>query len=213
MGGQTLIGTADINLELSGATLSTIHETCDEVNAVLREVKSIAEDELNVGFIGLGAAPEWSHQDMPMMPKGTLQLMTDYMDRVGTMGKSMMYRTACVQVNLDFSSEVDMVQKLGSRWHCGICCCSLCQLALFDQRSQKLAQPRCGAHLMKIALACCHLPFDDGFGLNAWVDYALDVPMYFVYRDGKYRQCARAVIFTATFLQGKLPALGRNPDT
>jgi len=74
-------------LELSGATLSNIHETCDEVNAHLKEVKSIA-DELNVGFIGLGAAPTWSHDDMPMMPKGRYKLMTDYMDRVGTMGNT-----------------------------------------------------------------------------------------------------------------------------
>ena len=88
-------------LELSGATLETIHETCDEVNIHLKEVKSIA-DSLDVGFIGLGAAPSWKHEDMPMMPKGRYKLMTNYMDLVGTMGKSMMYRTACVQVNLDF---------------------------------------------------------------------------------------------------------------
>ncbi|MEM9270855.1 MAG: glutamate-cysteine ligase family protein, partial [Pseudomonadota bacterium] len=86
--------------ELSGAPLETIHETCDEVNAHLADVKAIA-DKLGVGFIGLGAAPEWTHEQMPMMPKGRYKLMTDYMDRVGTMGKSMMYRTCTVQVNLD----------------------------------------------------------------------------------------------------------------
>ncbi|MFP4045014.1 MAG: glutamate-cysteine ligase family protein, partial [Rhodosalinus sp.] len=79
-------------LELSGAPLEHIHQTCDEVNAHLADVKDVA-DALNVGFIGLGAAPEWRHEDMPMMPKGRYRLMTDYMDRVGTMGKSMMYRT------------------------------------------------------------------------------------------------------------------------
>ena len=98
-------------LELSGAPLETIHQTCDEVNQHLREVKDIA-DEIGVGFIGLGAAPEWSHDDMPQMPKGRYRLMTDYMGRVGTHGTQMMYRTCTVQVNLDFSSEADMVQKL-----------------------------------------------------------------------------------------------------
>ena len=98
-------------LELSGAPLESIHQTCDEVNEHLREVKSVA-DEIGVGFIGLGAAPEWQHEDMPMMPKGRYRLMTDYMGRVGTHGKQMMYRTCTVQVNLDFGSEADMVQKL-----------------------------------------------------------------------------------------------------
>ena len=98
-------------LELSGAPLETIHETCDEVNAHLADVKDIA-DKVGVGFIGLGAAPIWRHEDMPQMPKGRYRLMNDYMDRVGTMGKSMMYRTCTVQVNLDFGSEADMVQKL-----------------------------------------------------------------------------------------------------
>ena len=98
-------------LELSGAPLESIHETCDEVNQHLRDVKDIA-DKIGVGFIGLGAAPIWSHEQMPVMPKGRYKLMTDYMDRVGTMGKVMMYRTCTVQVNLDFATEADMVQKL-----------------------------------------------------------------------------------------------------
>ncbi|MGB1208314.1 MAG: glutamate--cysteine ligase, partial [Paracoccaceae bacterium] len=98
-------------LELSGAPLETIHQTCDEVNDHLREVKSIA-DEIGVGFIGLGAAPEWSHDEMPLMPKGRYKLMDAYMNTVGTMGTTMMRRTCTVQVNLDFASEADMVQKL-----------------------------------------------------------------------------------------------------
>jgi glutamate--cysteine ligase len=98
-------------LELSGAPLETIHQTCDEVNEHLRQVREVA-DRIGVGFIGLGAAPIWTHEDMPMMPKGRYRLMTDYMDRVGTLGKTMMYRTCTVQVNLDFASEADMVKKL-----------------------------------------------------------------------------------------------------
>ncbi|MGR3481926.1 glutamate--cysteine ligase, partial [Salipiger marinus] len=98
-------------LELSGAPLETIHQTCDEVNEHLREVKGIA-DEIGVGFIGLGAAPEWHHDDMPLMPKGRYKLMDSYMGKVGTLGRVMMRRTCTVQVNLDFGSEADMVQKL-----------------------------------------------------------------------------------------------------
>ncbi|MBT8408120.1 MAG: glutamate--cysteine ligase, partial [Alphaproteobacteria bacterium] len=98
-------------LELSGAPLETIHATCDEVNTHLDRVKAIS-DEIGVGFIGLGAAPHWTHDEMPMMPKGRYRLMTDYMGRVGTHGTQMMYRTCTVQVNLDFASEADMVQKL-----------------------------------------------------------------------------------------------------
>ncbi|MEM9755390.1 MAG: glutamate-cysteine ligase family protein, partial [Pseudomonadota bacterium] len=83
-------------LELSGAPLETIHQTCDEVNDHLAQVKAVA-DEIGAGFIGLGAAPIWRHEDMPVMPKGRYQLMTEYMDRVGTLGKTMMYRTCTVQ--------------------------------------------------------------------------------------------------------------------
>ena len=98
-------------LELSGAPLDSIHETCDEVNQHLSEVRDIA-DKIGAGFLGLGAAPEWSHEEMPMMPKGRYKLMTDYMGRVGTHGTQMMYRTCTVQVNLDFSSEEDMIKKM-----------------------------------------------------------------------------------------------------
>ena len=98
-------------LELSGAPLETIHQTCDEVNVHLREVQDIA-DEIGAKFIGLGAAPIWSHEEMPLMPKGRYRLMNDYMEKVGTMGRAMMRRTCTVQVNLDFGSEADMVQKL-----------------------------------------------------------------------------------------------------
>ena len=97
-------------LELSGAPLRTIHETCDEVNEHLREVKAIA-DEIGAGFIGLGAAPEWTEAEMPVMPKGRYALMTRYMRQVGSHGTQMMYRTCTVQVNLDFASEADMVKK------------------------------------------------------------------------------------------------------
>ena len=199
-------------LELSGATLSNIHETCDEVNAHLKEVKSIA-DELNVGFMGLGAAPTWSHEDMPMMPKGRYKLMTDYMDRVGTMGKYMMYRTACVQVNLDFSSEPDMVQKMRVALALQPVAVALfANSPFFDGKvnGHKSWRSRVWRDLDADRTGMLPFVFEDGFGFEAWVDYALDVPMYFVYRDGKYINALGQSF--RDFLKGELPALpGETP--
>ncbi|MEK9758336.1 MAG: glutamate--cysteine ligase, partial [Paracoccaceae bacterium] len=199
-------------LELSGATLSNIHETCDEVNAHLKEVKSIA-DELNVGFIGLGAAPTWRHDDMPMMPKGRYKLMTDYMDRVGTMGKYMMYRTACVQVNLDFSSEPDMVQKMRVALALQPVAVALfANSPFFDGKvnGHKSWRSRVWRDLDADRTGMLPFVFEDGFGFEAWVDYALDVPMYFVYRDGKYINALGQSF--RDFLKGELPALpGETP--
>jgi glutamate--cysteine ligase len=199
-------------LELSGATLSNIHETCDEVNAHLKEVKSIA-DELNVGFIGLGAAPTWRHDDMPMMPKGRYKLMTDYMDRVGTMGKYMMYRTSTVQVNLDFSSEPDMVQKMRVALALQPVAVALfANSPFFDGKvnGHKSWRSRVWRDLDADRTGMLPFVFEDGFGFEAWVDYALDVPMYFVYRDGKYINALGQSF--RDFLKGELPALpGETP--
>ncbi len=200
-------------LELSGATLSNIHETCDEVNAHLKETKSIA-DELNVGFIGLGAAPTWSHDDMPMMPKGRYKLMTDYMDRVGTMGKYMMYRTSCVQVNLDFSSETDMVQKLRVALALQPVAVALfANSPFFDGKvnGHKSWRSRVWRDLDTNRTGMLPFVFENGFGFEAWVDYALDVPMYFVYRNGNYIDALGQSF--RDFLKGKLPALpGEMPN-
>lgn len=194
-------------LELSGAPLETIHETCDEVNVHLREVKDIA-DKVGVGFIGLGAAPEWSYEQMPMMPKGRYELMVDYMDRVGTMGKSMMFRTCTVQVNLDFSSEADMVQKMRVAIALQPVATALfANSPFFDGKvnGHKSWRSRVWRDLDPARTGMLPFVFDDGFGFEAWVQYALDVPMYFVYRDGKYIN-ALGMSFR-DFLEGKLPAL------
>ncbi|HZF98417.1 MAG TPA: glutamate-cysteine ligase family protein, partial [Pseudoxanthomonas sp.] len=98
-------------LELSGGMLETIHETCSEVRSHLREVKTVA-DELQLGFLGMGFQPKWRRDEIPMMPKGRYRIMRDYMPKVGTLGLDMMFRTCTVQVNLDFSSEADMRDKM-----------------------------------------------------------------------------------------------------
>lgn len=194
-------------LELSGAPLETIHETCDEVNNHLSQVKSVA-DEIGVGFIGLGAAPHWTHDDMPRMPKGRYKLMTDYMGRVGTHGTQMMYRTCTVQVNLDFSSEADMVKKMRVALAAQPVATALfANSPLFEGKlnGHKSWRSRIWRDLDADRTGMLPFVFDDSFGFEAWVDYALDVPMYFVYRNGKYID-ALGMSFR-DFLKGKLPAL------
>ncbi|MGP9806105.1 glutamate--cysteine ligase [Paracoccus sp. NSM] len=194
-------------LELSGAPLETIHQTCDEVNSHLAEVEAVAHD-IGAGFIGLGAAPIWSQDEMPMMPKGRYRLMTDYMGRVGTLGTQMMYRTCTVQVNLDFASEADMVQKLRVALALQPVATALFANSPFlDGKPNGMKSWR--AHIWQNldAARTGMLPFvfEDGFGYEAWVDYVLDVPMYFVYRDGKYIDALGQSF--RDFLDGRLPAL------
>ncbi len=199
-------------LELSGAPLETIHQTCDEVNSHLVDVKDIA-DKIGVGFIGLGAAPEWSHDQMPMMPKGRYRLMNSYMDKVGTMGKSMMYRTCTVQVNLDFSSETDMVQKMRVALALQPVATALFANSPFFEgkpNGHKSWRSRIWRDLDASRTGMLPFVFDEGFGFEAWVEYALDVPMYFVYRDGEYIDALGQSF--RDFLKGELPALpGETP--
>jgi len=194
-------------LELSGAPLETIHQTCDEVNTHLREVQEIADD-IGARFIGLGAAPEWSHEQMPMMPKGRYRLMTDYMDRVGTHGKQMMYRTCTVQVNLDFSSEQDMTQKLRVALALQSVATALFANSPFFEgkvNGHKSWRSRIWRDLDADRTGIPEFVFEDGFGFERWADYALDVPMYFVYRDGEYIDALGQSF--RDFLKGELPAL------
>jgi len=199
-------------LELSGAPLETIHETCDEVNDHLREVKEVA-DKVGVGFIGLGAAPVWTHDDMPLMPKGRYKLMDAYMGEVGTMGRVMMRRTCTVQVNLDFGSEADMVQKLRVAIALQPVANALFANSPFLEGKPNGVKSTRGLvwrNLDDARTGMVPFVFEDGFGFERWVQYALDVPMYFVYRDGRYID-ALGQSFRA-FLKGELPALpGETP--
>jgi glutamate--cysteine ligase len=194
-------------LELSGAPLETIHQTCDEVNEHLRQVKAVADD-IGAAFIGLGAAPVWAHEDMPMMPKGRYRLMTDYMQKVGTHGLQMMYRTCTVQVNLDFGSEADMVQKLRVALALQPVATALFANSPFFEgkpNGHKSWRSRVWRDLDPDRTGMLPFVFEDGFGFEAWVDYALDVPMYFVYRDGRYIDATGQSF--RDFMNGKLPAL------
>ena len=198
--------------ELSGAPLTTIHETCNEVGLHLQEVREIA-DPLGVAFLGLGASPIWSLAETPVMPKGRYRIMMEYMDKVGRLGRQMMFRTCTVQTNLDFGSEADMVKKfrvslalqpLGTALFANSPFLEGRPNGFLSYRSQIWTDTDPDRTGM--------LPFvfEDGFGFERYVDYALDVPMYFVRRGGKYLD-ASGLSFR-DFMQGKLPILpGETP--
>ena len=199
-------------LELSGAPVETIHETCDEVNAHLREVRDVA-DRIGAGFIGLGAAPVWTHEQMDLMPKGRYKLMNEYMTKVGTMGRVMMRRTCTVQVNLDFGSEADMVQKLRVALALQPVATALFANSPFFEgkpNGHKSWRSRVWRDLDSARTGMLPWAFEDGMGFERWVEYALDVPMYFVYRDGQYIDALGQSF--RDFMKGNLPALpGEKP--
>ncbi len=177
------------------------------MNEHLREVKAVA-DEIGVGFIGLGAAPDWTHEQMPMMPKGRYKLMTDYMGQRGHPRTQMMYRTCTVQVNLDFASEADMVQKLRVALALQPVATALfANSPFFEGRlnGHKSWRSRIWRDLDRDRTGMLPFVFEDGLGFERYVDYALDVPMYFVYRDGNYIDALGQSF--RDFLKGELPAL------
>lgn len=194
-------------VELSGAPLATVHETCNETGVHLQQVKTIAKD-LSIGFLGSGFQPKWKREDIPWMPKGRYAIMREYMPKRGTLGLDMMLRTCTVQVNLDFASEADMVKKLRV------------SLALLPLATALWANsPFMDGHPTNYVSLRSHvwldtdpdrsgmLPFafEEGMSFERYVDYALDVPMYFVYRDGKYID-ASGLSFR-DFLTGRLAVL------
>lgn len=194
-------------LELSGAMLETIHQTCKEVGSHLYEVKAVA-DTLRLGFLGMGFQPKWRREEMPWMPKGRYRIMRDYMPRVGSLGLDMMTRTCTVQVNLDFSSEADMVRKF--RVSLAL---QPVATALFADSPFTEGKPNgylsYRSHIWTDTDAdrtgMLDFVFEDGFGYERYVDYLLDVPMYFSYRDGRYVDASGKSF--RKFLRGELDVL------
>ncbi len=194
-------------LELSGAQVPTVHDTCCEVDQHLVEVKTVA-DELGLGFLGMGFQPKWRRDQMPWMPKGRYQIMRDYMPKVGSLGLDMMTRTCTVQVNLDFRDEADMVKKF--RVSLAL---QPIATALFADSPFTEGKPNgylsYRSHIWTDTDAdrtgMLDFVFADGFGFERYVDYLLDVPMYFSYRDGEYIDLAGQSF--RKFLDGKLDAL------
>ncbi len=199
-------------LELSGAPLETIHDTCRETNGHLAEVKTVA-GELGLGFLGVGFQPKWRRDEMPWMPKGRYKIMREYMPKRGDLGLDMMTRTCTVQVNLDFASEADMVKKF--RVSLAL---QPIATALFADSPFTEGQPNgflsYRSHIWTDTdpdrTGMLDFVFEGGFGFERYTDYLLDVPMYFVNRNGHYVDCA-GQSFRA-FLDGRLPALpGERP--
>ncbi len=194
-------------VELSGAPVENIHQTCDEVSEHLRQVKQVAQD-LDIGFIGLGYHPKWPLKDQPWMPKSRYKIMRAHMQKVGTMGLDMMQSTCTVQVNLDFDSEANMVKMFRISLALQPIATALWANSPFKEgKPSGYLSYRSHIWTDTDPARCGTLPFvfEDGFGFERYVDYMLDVPMYFVYRDGEYID-ASGLSFR-DFMAGKLAVL------
>jgi glutamate--cysteine ligase len=199
-------------LELSGAMLENIHQTCCETVSHLREVKTVA-DELGIGFLGMGFQPKWARAQMPWMPKGRYKIMQEYMPKRGSLGLDMMTRTCTVQVNLDFSSEADMARKFAVSL-----ALQPIATALFADSPFTEGKPNGFLSFRSNVWSDTDpdrtglLPFvfEPNFSYERYIRYILDVPMYFVYRNGRYIDASGQSF--KDFMAGKLPALpGEKP--
>ena len=199
-------------LELSGAPLENLHETCAETGRHLQQVKAIGE-RMGVGFLGLGMWPDKRRDELPIMPKGRYEIMLRHMPRVGSMGLDMMLRTCTIQVNLDYASEADMAKKFRTSL-----ALQPLATALFANSPFTEGKPNgflsYRSHIWSDTdphrTGMLPFVFEDGFGYQRYAEYMLDVPMYFVFRDGKYVDASGQSF--RDFLAGKLPALpGERP--
>jgi len=190
--------------ELSGAPLASVHQTCREVNAHLAQVHEIAEP-LGIGFLGMGSSPAWTLAETPAMPKSRYKIMTDYMPKVGSRGLDMMYRTSTIQVNLDFASEADMRRKMQVAMKL-----QPLATALFASSPFKEGKPN-GFLSWRSEIwrdtdnqraGILPFVFSPQFGFEDYVDWALDIPMYFLLRDGHYHNATHVTF--RQFMNGAL---------
>jgi glutamate--cysteine ligase len=198
--------------ELSGAPLEDMHQICAETGRHLEEVKTVA-DELGLGFMGLGFDPLWPREAVPVMPKGRYDIMRAYMPKKGRLGLDMMLRTCTVQSNHDFSDEQDMARKFRVSL-------ALQPVATALFANSPFREGRPSGFLSTRAnvwtdtdpdrTGMLDFVFKEDFGFAAYADYALDVPMYFVKRGGRYVDLAGRSF--RAFLKGELAELpGERP--
>lgn len=195
-------------VELSGAPVETLYQTCAEINSHIYQVKAIAE-KMGIGFLGIGFQPKWRLKDMPIMPKRRFDIIKKYyIHKFDLPGLDTMFRTCTVQVNLDFSSEADMIKKFRASLSLQPIATAMFANAPFTEgkpngylsiRSQQWSKTDSKRTGM--------LPFvfNNSFGFEQYVDYALDVPMYIVYRNKKYIDCTGMSF--RDFMVGKLPSM------
>ena len=194
-------------VELSGAPLDDVHQTCDEVHTHLAAIKKVCEP-MGVAFMGMGFAPTWKLDETPRMPKPRYDIMRRYMPKKGALGLDMMHRTCTVQVNLDFSSEADMAAKFRTSLALQpIATALLANSGLYEGKPSGYASYRANiwTDTDPDRTGLLSFVFEDGFGFERYVDYMLQVPMYFVRRDGKYID-ASGLSFR-DFLNGELSVL------
>ena len=209
--GPGILGTISLEpggqFELSGAPLADLHQTAEETQQHLNEVLDVGEG-LGIGFLGVGFSPKWTLAETPHMPKERYAVMTRYMPMVGTRGLDMMYRTATIQVNLDFASEADMVKKLRVSLALQPIATALFASSPFTEgkpNGYKSLRSEVWRDTDPNRTGMLPFVFEDGMGFERYTDYALNVPMYFVYRDGRYIDVAGASF--ADFMAGKLPQM------
>ena len=190
--------------ELSGAPLETIHQTCREGNAHLAQLRQIAEP-LGIRFLGLGGSPKWTLAETPRMPKSRYDIMTAYMPKVGSHGLDMMYRSCTIQVNLDFSSEADMRRKMQVSLKLQPLATALFANSPFTEGKPNGFQSWRGEiwrdtdNQRSGLLPFC---FSPDFGYADYAEWALDVPMYFLIRDGRYHDVTHVTF--RQFMDGAL---------
>ncbi|HWG81135.1 MAG TPA: glutamate--cysteine ligase [Stellaceae bacterium] len=198
--------------ELSGAPVENLHQTCSEVNEHLHQVRTVA-GELGLGLLAMGFHPTARRDDVPWMPKGRYAVMRRYMPKQGKLGLDMMLRTCTVQVNLDFESEADMVRKFRTSLALQPVAAALFANSPFveGKPSGYLSyRSHVWTDVDPDRTGMLPFVFEEGFGFERYVDYVLDVPMYFVYRAGRYIDVAGQSF--RDFLAGRLPGLpGERP--
>lgn len=192
-------------LELSGAPLDDIHQTCSETGRHLRHMLAAAKP-LDIGMMGLGYHPVAMREDISFMPKGRYRIMSRHMPKVGTLGLDMMLRTCTVQVNLDFADEADMRQKFRTSLALQPVATALFANSPFkDGKPSGLLSTRAHAwtdtDAARSGVPAC--VFDPYFGYEQWIDYILDVPMYFLHRGDDYIDVAGQSF--RDFMDGMLP--------
>ncbi|MGV2102527.1 glutamate--cysteine ligase [Rhizobium sp. 21-4511-3d] len=190
--------------ELSGAPLETIHETCKESNQHLAVLREIAEP-MGIRFLGIGGSPKWTLAETPRMPKSRYDIMTRYMPKVGSKGLDMMYRTCTIQVNLDFSSEADMRKKMRVSMKLQSLATALFASSPFTEGKPNGLLSWRGdiwTDTDNRRSGPLDFTFRDDFGFKDYAEWALDVPMYFIVRDGRYKDCTHVTF--RQFMNGAL---------